>query len=243
MNQQEFDILMHIRNEIEWLLKPEHLDDKLRNDYPQIAQLTLKRCLTQLTQIITKHMKNHHPKKKIKIIQLPHIKGKSIAYKEIKPAISLNGKPCEQLIPKDQLKPLGAYRFVYILTFQEKIPVKVANKTVHFKYAKLFSDEKMNPNIIKHGEIDGLRYIAKNYDVNFIVYGFKKIERKKYAYIVIKKKNETPKMIALGNIVCQVCYGDLVKAGMYAHCIKCGLKWIIVYNSNGSFKYMKKVDS
>ncbi|KKL13108.1 hypothetical protein LCGC14_2529080 [marine sediment metagenome] len=49
-------------------------------------------------------------------------------------------------------------------------------------------------------------------------------------------------MISLGKIVCQKCSGDLVKEGMYARCVKCEIYWIIVYNPDGSFKYMKKAE-
>ena len=49
-------------------------------------------------------------------------------------------------------------------------------------------------------------------------------------------------MISLGTIVCQICCGDLVKEGLYARCLKCGIYWIIVYNQDGTFKYMKKVE-
>ena len=29
---------------------------------------------------------------------------------------------------------------------------------------------------------------------------------------------------------------------MYARCVKCGIYWIIVYNPEGTFKYMKKAE-
>ncbi len=49
-------------------------------------------------------------------------------------------------------------------------------------------------------------------------------------------------MLSLGKLVCQRCSSNLIKEGMYARCIKCGIYWIIVYNPDGSFKYMKQVE-
>ncbi len=49
-------------------------------------------------------------------------------------------------------------------------------------------------------------------------------------------------MLSLGKLVCQKCSGNLIKEELYARCIKCGIYWIIVYNPDGTFKYMKKVE-
>jgi len=55
-------------------------------------------------------------------------------------------------------------------------------------------------------------------------------------------------MISIGEIVCQKCSGKLVKEfflvkeGWYALCTKCGAKWIIESNANGSFKSMRSDD-